>query len=97
MSGDASAGPRFRASPDAHAVELDGEALIWEPHAEELHRLNPSAARIWRELSEWRTIAEIATAITVEADVDRSRVTRDVAACVEQLAEVGLLEHSSTD
>ena len=95
MSDDRRAEPGFRARRGTHTVELDGEALIWDPRTEQLHRLNPSATRIWVELSEWRTRAEVATAMIVAAAVDGARVEHDVEQCVQQLAEAGLLEQRS--
>jgi hypothetical protein len=92
MSGEAGPEPRVRACAETHTVELDGEVLIWDPRSEQLHRLNPTATRIWRELSTWRTSAEVSATMTVDAGVDSSRVARDVVQCVEQLAAAGLLE-----
>ena len=92
---DDRAEPGFRARRGTHTVELDGEALVWDPSAEQLHRLNPSATRIWVELSQWRTRAEVATAMILDAGVDRARVDHDVAQCVERLVEAGLLEQRS--
>ena len=85
---------RYRACRATHAVDLDDEVLIWDARAEQLHRLNPTAARIWRELSSWRTTTEVATVMIADADADAdgSRVASDVERCVADLAEAGLLE-----
>jgi len=92
MTGTGAAEVRYRVHPAMHAVDLDDEVLIWDARAEQLHRLNPSAARIWHELSSWRTAAQVTHAMTVDTDADPTRVGRDVAQCVAGLAQTGLLE-----
>lgn len=33
-----------------HAAAIDDELLLWDPESESLHRLNGSAAHVWRTL-----------------------------------------------
>jgi len=84
--------PRYRADPAVHAVDVDDEVLIWDARAEQLHRLNPPAARIWHALSSWRTTDELSAEMTAGSDADRARVGRDVADCLAGLAQTGLVE-----
>jgi Coenzyme PQQ synthesis protein D (PqqD) len=92
MRSDGAADVRYRACPSTHAVDLDDEVLIWDARVEQLHRLNPSAARIWHVLSSWRTTAQVTAALTAETDADASRLERDVAQCVAGFVRAGLLE-----
>ena len=66
--------------------------MIWDVRAEQLHRLNPSAADIWHALSSWRTAAEVTAAVSAGTDADPARVGHDVAQCVTGLVQNGLVE-----
>lgn len=85
------AGPvQLRTRPSMHSADLDGEVLIWDDGAQQLHRLNVSASRIWNELAQWRSVDDVVRA--VDQGVDAERVARDVAECVNELDSAGLLE-----
>jgi hypothetical protein len=81
---------QFRASTRAHSVSLDGEILIWDGQREELHRLNPSASRIWCVLSTWQTVADVVASLAPHAD--RADLEHDVERCIDDLAAAGLLD-----
>ena len=83
---------QYRAQPDAHAVALDGELLIWDPVGVQLHRLNESAARVWSALAQWQSAAEVVDALSDTVPVDRVRLTEDVGRCLDELARAGLVE-----
>ena len=84
---------QYRAQPATHAVNLDGEVLIWDPVGVQLHRLNDSAARVWNELAQWRSAVDIVDALSAAVSVDRVRLTEDVGRCLDELSRVGLVEH----
>jgi hypothetical protein len=92
MSTDRVTDAQFRVLPSAYAVELDGELLIWDETTQQLHRLNPTATRIWQLLSSWRSGADVTAALSDDSDAVRARVADDVARCVDNLATAGLLE-----
>jgi hypothetical protein len=90
--GFATDGARYRTRSTTYAVALDGEVLIWDSAGVRLHRLNPSASRVWSELSVWRSPAEVAAALSGVVVADSARLSDDVASCIEELARAGLVD-----
>jgi hypothetical protein len=88
---------RYRTRPTTHAVVLDGEVLIWDAAAVRLHRLNPSASRVWLELAQWRSAAEVAAALSDVVVADGARLGDDVASCIEELARAGLVDRRTSN
>ncbi len=87
MSDDAAV-REYRAAPDAFAVRIDDDTLIWNEAAEQLHRLNPSATLVWEALSEWATADTLVERISRSPQLDAPPVRR----CVEELYEIGVVE-----
>jgi len=72
-----------------HAVEIDDEILIWDPVSESLHRLNRTAASVWRALLGGESVETIVARATGDAR-ENARVRRDVEACRNTLETEGL-------
>lgn len=82
----------YRISATVHAVELDGEVLIWDPTGVQLHRLNPSASHVWVALSGWCTTEALVDAVANAVHVDAAHLRDDVVACVAALHAAGLVD-----
>ena len=88
---------KYRTRATTHAVVLDDEVLIWDAVGVQLHRLNGSASRVWQELSQWRSPAEVADALAAAVSAEAARLRGDVADCVEMLFRAGLVDRRAAD
>ncbi|MEA3335294.1 MAG: PqqD family protein [Chloroflexota bacterium] len=68
------------------------EAVVISPAESKVRMLNSPASRIWQLADGTRTIDEIATAVTLEYDVDLPAARKDVSRFVEELVDKGLLK-----
>jgi hypothetical protein len=82
----------YRARTGLHSVDVDGEVLIWDASAEQLHRLNQSASQVWLELATWRSISEVVARLSTHVDEAAPSIASDVASCIEELARCQLLD-----
>jgi hypothetical protein len=78
----------YRIASHAFAVRIDDDTLIWNPSAEQLHRLNPTATLVWEALREWATPDTLTHSVRRSGHVD----ARHVRQCVEELYEAGIVE-----
>jgi hypothetical protein len=73
--------------------EMDGEVLVYDQSSDSAHRLNPTAAVVWRHLDGSRTIPDLVEVLAAEvgdvADEDLVMVTLD------ELGQADLLEDHS--
>jgi hypothetical protein len=75
---------------------LDGETVIVNPEHREVHVLNSTASRIWELLEDWRTVADLLSALD-DQDVDagfdapRAQIEQDVLQFLDQLVDKGLV------
>ena len=86
--------PRQRS--DLVVQELDGEALLYDPLAHLLHRLNDTGFLIWRLCDGRRSVDEIAALLTESYDVGWDAARQDVAQAIEQMADNLILESPLT-
>jgi hypothetical protein len=76
---------------DVEWVELDGEAVLYDPKAQVLHRLNTGAAAVWAACDGKVSVEQITRAIERNYSGPRDAITRDVAAALDELRRLGLL------
>lgn len=75
-------------------MEIDGEIVLYDDLSGRLHRLNSSAAVLWRCLDGRGSLADIATEIAETYQADPAEVLNDVVRATLQLAGEGLLAHA---
>ncbi len=78
------------ARDDVVVEELDGEFVFGDPVSGKTYHLNETAYAVWRHCDGRTTTREIATALTVEYDVEFDRALDDTEQLVVFLAEAGL-------
>jgi hypothetical protein len=70
---------------------LGGEAVIYDPEADALHRLEPTAAAVWHRLGAGRSVRAIAVEVAASYGVPEATVRDDVLGLVGILRDQGLL------
>ena len=78
-------------SPQAYAVELDGQAVVLDQTTNRLHLLNSAATLLWSCFDGESTLGEICTLIANEVEASYDIVLRDSIAAVDGLIVEGLL------
>jgi hypothetical protein len=71
--------------------EVGGEVLILDKEADRIHQLNATASVVWRMHESGAEVAEIASQLAIEFDVDNHRAEFDVQAALEQFRARGLI------
>jgi len=77
--------------PDVEWVELDGEAVLYDPTVSMLHRLNRGAAAVWAACDGIVSSDEITRAIAGARAGSSQEIARDVSAAINRLRRLGLL------
>jgi pyrroloquinoline quinone biosynthesis protein D len=85
--------PRRRA--DVVLQDVGGEAILIDPHTDEAHVLNGSAARLWQLCDGERTIEGLAAEFGAIYDLTAADVIEDVREVVAELAKLKLIEASA--
>ena len=85
----------YRVRRDVHAVELDGEILVWDPSAQQLHRLNTSAAQVWLALGAWCSLAELVEGLADSLGLSAADIHADVQGYVTELRGSELLDEKT--
>jgi Coenzyme PQQ synthesis protein D (PqqD) len=83
--------------PDVEWVELDGEAVLYDPTAQVLHRLNASAAAVWAACDGTASVDRITSVIAHTYSGAQGDVARDVPPVIDQLRRLGLLRPSPAE
>jgi len=81
-----------RARTDLAVVELEGEAVIYDPVSDELHQLNPTATIVFNCFDGMGTIMEIAEDIAGAMGVPAEEVEKGVRALYKDFRERSLIE-----
>lgn len=85
----------YRAVPGVCERPVDDELFLVDTRANAVHRLNMTAAMVWRALPRGRR--EICTLIrAVFPEVSARRIGRDVDAALADLEDIGLIEAEAT-
>ncbi len=74
---------------------IDGEAVIYDPEADALHRLEPTAAAVWTLLESDRSVRAVAADLAAAYDVPEDVVRGDVLDLTAVLHERGLFAGST--
>jgi hypothetical protein len=77
--------------PDVEWVTLDGEAVLYDPTANVLHRLNPTAAAVWAACDGTEPMHRITSAIEDAYSGPPGEIARDVPAVINRFRRLGLL------
>jgi Coenzyme PQQ synthesis protein D (PqqD) len=77
--------------PDVEWVELDGEAVLYDPTAHTLHRLNAGATAVWAVCDGTVPMDRITSAIEDAYSGSPGEIARDVPAVIAQFRRLGLL------
>ncbi len=81
------------ARDDIVVEALDGEVVFGDPLSGMAYHLNETAHAVWRRCDGRTTTREIATALTIDYDVDFDRALDDTEQLVVFFAEAGLTKH----
>ena len=79
---------------DVEWVTLDGEAALYDPTANVLHRLNAGAAAVWAVCDGTASMDEITRAIVDAYSGPPGEIGRDVPAVIARFRRLGLLQPS---
>ena len=75
---------------------VEGQALLLDPQATELRRMNPVGSFIWAQVMERRhTVAEIHAGITETFEVDSALALTDLMVFLEKLEAEGLIAYKT--
>ncbi len=75
--------------------EMDDEILLYDPQIDRTHRLNPTAAMIWRLCDGSKTPEEMARSLMEHYEVEFDAAIKDTQSVVQQfLHERIILEHT---
>jgi hypothetical protein len=77
--------------PGVEWVELDGEAVLYDPTTQVLHRLNRGAAAVWAACDGTSSADEIIRALDDAHSGSRRAIARDVPAVINRFRGLGLL------
>jgi PqqD family protein of HPr-rel-A system len=82
--------PKQRA--DVRVRVVDGETVVFDRHRGLIHQLNATARYIWERCDGHASVADIAQQLAEAFVVDPHTAATDVAALIEQLHTLELLE-----
>ncbi len=82
----------YQRAAGAVSAEVDGETVVLSPTDMRYHGLNDTAAAIWEDLEEPRTVDGLVATLGERYEVDPATCRRDVEACLTTLVEYGALE-----
>lgn len=92
---DASFAPRRR--PNVAAVELDGEAVLYDEDSGAMHLLDPIATIVWKCFDGSANLEDLSFELAAAFDADEDVILADVLALARQLGRQGLLEGVEPD
>jgi Coenzyme PQQ synthesis protein D (PqqD) len=76
---------------DVEWIELEGEAVLYDPSAHMLHRLNREAAAVWRSCDGSASTGQITCTLEEAYPASRETIATDVPAVIERLRRLSLL------
>jgi hypothetical protein len=86
-----SAGSVVGHAATTHAVDLDGEKVLFVPAGQTLHQLDRTASLLWDCLSVASTLDAVAEDLAVAFAAEKATVLRDVIAAATVLVDAGAL------
>ncbi|KRF35888.1 PqqD family protein [Paenibacillus sp. Soil787] len=85
----------YRCSANLDMMEVDGEFLILDSNQLTVTKLNEMGGKLWGLLQQGLTLQQIITAIQDEYDINGADVESDVVSFLNELSQMGLVEHGS--
>jgi hypothetical protein len=82
---------RLRRRDDVEWVELDGEVVVYDRAGAHLHRLNPTAAAVWRACDGAR-VDDVVRSLEAHYDADGALIEGEVRTVVREFLAAGLLD-----
>jgi len=82
----------FRTSDGVVACDVGEETVLLDTKAGVYFGLNPVGASVWKQITCEKTIAEICAVLSLQYDVARDRLERDIATLLAELAEHRLIQ-----
>jgi len=71
--------------------ELDGDLLILDTEADQIHQLNETASYIWRHLDEAGALEQLAGVLAEAFDVEEQVALRDVHETLKRFRDLNLV------
>jgi PqqD family protein of HPr-rel-A system len=82
----------YTRQPGYAAANLNDELAVLDLASGKYLGFNATAAHLWRQLDEPKTLDELCAAMLAEFDVDPQRCRSEVAALLEKLTAAGILQ-----
>jgi len=79
---------------DLSLRDIEGDTVVLDRVAKQVHRLNPTASFIWHRCDGHRTVGAIADELVGSFDVDPVTAKEAVIAALHQFDGLGLLDHA---
>jgi len=79
---------------DVSIRSVDGEMVVLDREAKQIHQVNTTASFIWHRCDGQRTVREIADELAGSFDVDPDTARQAVIAALHRFDELGLLDHA---
>jgi hypothetical protein len=79
------------------AVELDGEAVLYDEEANTVHVLSPTATIVWNLLDSRSDVGSLSNDLAWAYGVEPERMQADVLAAVREFGRKGLLQGVEAD
>lgn len=89
--GPATLSRRARRSEDVLIQEVGGEAVLLDLASERYFGLDPVGTRIWELLADAPTLADVHATLCTQYDAESARISADLLALANQLADAGLI------
>jgi hypothetical protein len=74
------------------SAEVEDESIILDLEEGIYYGLNPTGARIWKEIQQPSTIREITSVVISDYNVDKEQCIKDVKSLVHELKKNNLIE-----
>jgi hypothetical protein len=81
----------YERTADVHAVDVDGETVVYVAATESLHLLDGTASVVWWALDNTTTLGVICDELADAFGVAAERIRGDVEPLVKNLVEAGLV------
>lgn len=82
---------RYERSPDVLSQNIGEETILLDLRGDRYYALDEVGSRIWRLLGDGHTGREVVGFLLRDYEVGRGQAERDVAECIAELLERGLL------
>ncbi|TXH34103.1 MAG: lasso peptide biosynthesis PqqD family chaperone [Burkholderiaceae bacterium] len=84
----------YRRNADILAASLDGELVMMSIQAGNYYSIGGVGTRVWELLEQPKSLEELVDAVVADYAVERDRCATDVAAFVDELLGLNLIEQA---